>query len=287
VVAGAGWWWSGREGTVAGERVAGERVAVLVTAGGQRLVVGGEKAGVVWSGDGVMAAVDSGRALSYKAGGEERRVEGEHALLVPRGGEYRLALEDGTRVALNAESRLRFPASFSGRATRRVVLEGEGYFEVAAMDGKLFVVESGCAEVTALGTSFNVNERGEGGRVEATVVEGSVRVAAANGAVEVVLRPGEQASAGADGIATREVDAGMVVGWTTGCFRFDGATLEVIAGQLERWYDARFCFAREELKGLRFTGAIRRGYSLEEAAGLLARTTRARVEVRGDSVVVE
>lgn len=50
-------------------------------------------------------------------------------LIVPKWGEYRLCLSDGTVVYLNSESRLKYPAGFTGER-REVELEGEAYFEV-------------------------------------------------------------------------------------------------------------------------------------------------------------
>ena len=76
--------------------------------------------------------VDTGGVIRQEAvasgpGGDTVRY-GE--IMVPRGGEYRMVLADGTRVMLNAETRLWFPEAF-GDGERRVFLEGEAYFEVA------------------------------------------------------------------------------------------------------------------------------------------------------------
>ena len=68
--------------------------------------------------------------LSYKTG---KTVAGKvlmNTITTPRGGQYEIVLEDGTRVWLNSASSLVFPTSFTGKE-RRVELKGEGYFEVA------------------------------------------------------------------------------------------------------------------------------------------------------------
>src|SRR5690606_26113299 len=56
-----------------------------------------------------------------------------NALQTPSRGEFALTLADGTRVWLNAESRLKYPTHFTG-TERHVILEGEAYFEVAKND---------------------------------------------------------------------------------------------------------------------------------------------------------
>src|SRR5690606_16552126 len=72
-----------------------------------------------------------------------------NTVVTPKGGQYQVVLPDGTRVWLNAESKLRYPVYF-GQDKRVVTLEGEGYFEVAKQerDGKRvpFMVNTGAQE---------------------------------------------------------------------------------------------------------------------------------------------
>ena len=70
----------------------------------------------------------------------------EQVLITPRGGEFRITLEDGTEVWLNAASRLSYPETFSGQQ-RRVSLDGEADFKVAKNEAKPFIVTSGKQEV--------------------------------------------------------------------------------------------------------------------------------------------
>lgn len=95
--------------------------------------------------------VDTGGVIRQEAvasgtGGDTVRY-GE--IMVPRGGEYRMVLADGTRVMLNAETRLRFPEAF-GDGERRVFLEGEAYFEVAKERERPFWVVS-ARELSGIG----------------------------------------------------------------------------------------------------------------------------------------
>lgn len=96
-----------------------------------------------------------------------------NTLIVPRGGEFSLELADGTRVWLNAESRLRYPVAFTGKE-RKVEMEGEVYFEVAKNKEKPFIVTVNGVDIRVLGTSFNVSAYQE--EVVATLVEGKVQL---------------------------------------------------------------------------------------------------------------
>ncbi len=107
-----------------------------------------------------------------------------------------LALPDGTRVTLNAHSRLRRYAWRPGQP-REVWLQGEAYFDVKHLDqdqvitpGERFIVHAGKLNVEVLGTRFNVKQR----RAQTQVVlqSGRVRVSLP-GRPALVLAPSEAA----------------------------------------------------------------------------------------------
>ena len=79
-----------------------------------------------------------------------------HEIKIPRKGFYKLVLPDGSRVWLNAESSIRYPAAFSGDI-REVSVTGETYFEVAKDTRRPFIVSVNGISVKALGTAFNIN----------------------------------------------------------------------------------------------------------------------------------
>ncbi|MFR7879348.1 MAG: FecR family protein, partial [Butyricimonas paravirosa] len=79
-----------------------------------------------------------------------------NTLRVPRGGEFRLKLSDGTNVYLNSASELKYPVRFDEKE-RRVYLSGEAYFEVTKDSNRPFYVITEEVQVRVYGTEFNVN----------------------------------------------------------------------------------------------------------------------------------
>ena len=98
-----------------------------------------------------------------------------------------IALADGSTVALQPGSRLRYPQQFG--AERRVTLSGEAFFQVFHDARHPFRVLTDKLETTVLGTSFTV--RSGLGQADAAVMvrTGQVRVDAAPAAIGAAPRP--------------------------------------------------------------------------------------------------
>ncbi|WP_315822723.1 FecR family protein [Paraflavitalea speifideaquila] len=136
---------------------------------------------------------------------------------VPRGGQYKLILADGTEVWLNAASSLRFPVAFTGNE-RIVELDGEGYFEVAKDAARPFTVRTKRADVQVLGTHFNVCAYA-GEDWKTTLLEG--KVAAKRNAAQALLTPGNQAILAVNEETFRIVpnaDLDEAIAWKEGFF---------------------------------------------------------------------
>jgi mannose-6-phosphate isomerase-like protein (cupin superfamily) len=174
-------------------------------------------------------------------------------LVVPKAHTFKLKLPDGTRVHVNADSRLRFPTAFS-RLSREVHLEGEAYFEVQPDPDRAFIVHTGKGTVTALGTSFNVNTYD--GNFNTSLVSGQVIVYANNRNVE--LKPGQAAIVenGSKGIDVRYFDHAMVLGQLDGRYPFVRKPLAEVCKMVERLYGVSIIIDREEIAATKYTGVI-------------------------------
>ncbi|PSL32225.1 FecR family protein [Chitinophaga ginsengisoli] len=176
----------------------------------------------------------SNEELIYEKGQGTMSHVSYNTLIVPRGYTYHLVLSDGTKVWLNADSRLRYPSRFS-EDDRLVTIEGEAYFEVAHDASRPFIVQNAHASVKVLGTAFNINTYDN--NIAATLVQGKIMVL--HGGDSTYLQPGQQLNSGApyNNVQVQVVDTEIYTAWKDGELVFAGTTLEDICHRLERIYN--------------------------------------------------
>ena len=237
--------------------------------------------------DGSKIMVDSAR-LNYQDNRPESvRELIYNKLLVGRGHEYMLILNDGTRVWMNSKSELSYPVAF-GENVRRVRLSGEAYFEVAKDSVRPFIVEVDRGfEVKVLGTHFNIKAYDTDDSYETTLVEGKVQVSQGN-KTKITLEPSEQMVIGKDGRhEVRVVNTSYYTAWHEGWFYFNDESLEQVLTMIGRWYDVDFVFAKENLKGIAVTGKLKRFENLSVILKMLERTTGTELMLKNRIVKVD
>lgn len=204
---------------------------------------------------------------------------------IPRGSSSVVNLPDGSKITLNAQSKLRYPDNF-GLDSRDVFLEGEAFFEVAKDKKRLFVVNTPELVVKVHGTSFNVKSYADDHTVETTLVEGSISLFKKTEAGEVIdkeikMEPNQQlilykakkgipeAEASNQGkqdlpkpmkpklMLSKKIDTERYVSWKDGLLKIKSEPLDKLALTLERRYNVAVHFEEEQIKQIRFTGTIR------------------------------
>lgn len=248
------------------EILPGKNGAVLTLADGRQVVLDSVGNGLVATQGGGQVVLQNGQ-LSYSGAGSATAATEYNTMQTPKGRQFNLRLPDGTVVWLNAASTLRYPVAFSGKE-RRVEIKGEAYFEVAQNRQQPFIVSiNERAELEVLGTSFNVNAYDNEASIRTALVEGSVRVDGNTNRPEknaVVLKPGQMARIqGADKISVERFDTDKVLAWKNGAFNFNGASLEEIMRQLERWYDIEVEYEKG-VPDIRLGGELSRDVSLAD-----------------------
>lgn len=171
-----------------------------------------------------------------------------------------VTLSDGTKVMLNANSTLEYPASFDDAEVREVRLKGEAHFEVTKNPHRPFVVKAGEMQTQVLGTIFDVKAyRKDAPKV--TLMQGKVKVS--NADTEVEMRPGQTATLQADKIVVSKASP-SASDWLEGDFDMDQVTLAEAMSDIGAWYNKTVVFQSQANMGKLIHFRFSRRASLQE-----------------------
>ena len=260
----------------------GGKLAVLTLSTGKQVELAGDVSAISEQGAEISTSTDN--ELVYKQVENRMPVnEVYNTITIPRGGEYKLVLADGTTVWLNSDSYIRFPVTFSGDK-RQVELRGEAYFEVAKNMEKPFIVRINDYDICVTGTQFNVRDYSNES-VVTTLVEGSIQLERGKQIQKLV--PGQQALLVNGRWIIKEVDVTDFIGWREGAFNFKEVCLENIINELARWYDFDVYYQNAEVKNYHFTAWFRRNASIEEVIEVLEKTKKIQMRLDGKTLIVQ
>jgi ferric-dicitrate binding protein FerR (iron transport regulator) len=207
-------------------------------------------------------------------------------IYVPRGKEFQLELSDGTKVWLNSDTELQFPALFVGKE-RRLTLKGEAYFDVAKNEEMPFVLSIEGAEIKVFGTQFNVNTR----KIEkqsTTLIEGSISITQ-DGEPEKILHPGETAEINllSGEMKVLNADTRIYTAWRYKGYLFENESLENVLEELALWYDVEIVYEDEQVKKERFSGWLQRKDEIMSILRPIEKTSYLHFRLEQNKVIVK
>jgi ferric-dicitrate binding protein FerR (iron transport regulator) len=231
------------------------------------------------------------------------------------GSRTNLYLPDGTRVWLNAGSRITYNkdigAAGNNPANREVNLIGEAFFDVAHNPGQPFIIHTKRIDITVLGTSFNVKSYPSDKTTETILIHGSIEVAIRNKVnKKIILQPNEKLVVDNEDSTflqrhvsnrpaillaqhppliiqkpTYEHMTGAMVetSWVNERLIFQEETFGELAKQMERWYGVTITFSKPELQMLQFTGSFRQE-TIQQALHALTLTAAFNYTILGTQI---
>lgn len=204
-----------------------------------------------------------------------------------KGAKKELILPDGTKVWLNADSKLCYDSQSYNIDKRMVYLSGEAFFDVTKNKEKPFIIKTKKISIKVLGTAFNVKAYPSEKITETTLLRGSIELTVNNKPYQkIMLKPNEKIvlidslneesdinSAGEAQqhnpavnnkarLVIQDIQPVMVankeyveeVSWVENNFVFQNETLEDLKPKMERWFNVTIEINSEALKGWHFTG---------------------------------
>ncbi len=207
-------------------------------------------------------------------------------------------LPDGSRIRLNAGSRISYAPDFN-RSSREVRLEGEAYFDVRTDSAKPFVVQARDLSIVATGTAFNVSAYEEDPAVTTTLVRGAVTIDGARLAEPIRIAPNQTVACfgGENGRAAMarvledaqhapvardvaviphlpalrmEDDPLVRTSWKEERWVIESERLESLMARIERRYNVSVRFDGDRIRDYRFNGSFE-GETIDEVLRIIRR----------------
>lgn len=261
--------------------------AKLITANGKEILLKGKQSDLKLNAFGNQLNIDQDSIV---------RLDSEPIqlaeLVVPYGKRSNIQLADGTRVWLNAGSRLLFPQKFTGK-NRKVFLKGEAYFEVYKNKDIPFIVSTDKMNVTVYGTEFNMRDNDLDNELEVVLVEGAVSLKE-NGAMnfldkEIKLVPKQKAVFNKTDNKTSvesNVDVGNYISWKEGLLVFNQESILSVFKKLSRFYNVRFVNESSVEMNKKISGKLDLKESLKDVLKVVSDAAPITFRIEQDKVIV-
>lgn len=162
-----------------------------------------------------------------------------------------VVLSDGTKVELNSDSRIEYPAIFR-QGERRIRLEGEAMFDVTHDPEHPFIVETFAYDVKVLGTRFDVIADKDENEFCTALIEGKVRIQDKNANPLITLNPNMVATLENGNLLTSYMGDHDDYLWTDGVISASGVPFDRLMRRFERCYGHNIVVLRGEMPQIRF-----------------------------------
>ncbi|MFV0269048.1 MAG: FecR family protein [Draconibacterium sp.] len=204
----------------------------------------------------------------------------------PREQQSELTLPDGTFVALNYDSKLRYYLS-NDNSIQEVELEGEAFFHVAKNKSRTFRVITRDMNVNVLGTQFDVRAYANDLFTETTLLEGSIEIRDNfDQDQSVFLSPGQKWLYSKNDRQQQivAVDPKFSTLWRTGEYYFDKLRLVELSKTLERMYNVSIHFQDSSLENEVYSGSVYQNEEIGKLFEIIALTIPIDVRTEGREI---
>jgi transmembrane sensor len=203
---------------------------------------------------------------------------GEHA---------KIMLSDGTKIWLNAGSRLKYPVKFKGD-TREVYLTGEAFFDVAKDKKHPFIIHTDKMDTKVLGTSFNVQAYPDHATQEVSVLTGRVNVKSTVTEENVYVTPGQKVvfkSKSNKLQAYTDIPLNSISLWRKNIIVFEDAPLPEVIATINRKYNVTIEIGNKDLNNLKISAYFKE-LPVEQVVALVCNIINADYKLESGTYII-
>ena len=236
----------------------------------------------------------------------------KNEITTKNGSKTNLVLPDGSKVWLNAGSKLTYDKNY-GNKIREISLVGEAYFDVVKNHEKPFIIHTDKMDIKVLGTAFNVKCYPGEKTTETSLIRGSIEVTMKDRQEKIILKPNEKLIIKNEDLpeVKKEVknykaapinptpiveishltyepkkNAIIETSWLDNRLVFVNETFLEVAAKMERWYGVKINFQDKDLEGYHFTGTFE-NENINQALSALKLIYRFNYKVEKDVITID
>lgn len=214
---------------------------------------------------------------------DKRNSTAYNQLIVPAAKRSFLELADGSRIWVNANTRVVYPVTFDDKE-REIYVDGEIYIEVSPDKARPFIVKSKKMDIRVLGTKFNVSAYEASQEASVVLVSGKVNVRT-NNRTESVLEPSDRLSYEKGFTDIRKVNVENYISWKDGFYTFDNESFSVVLDKLSNYYGKKISY-NSTVRALRCSGSLNLGEDMVKILTGLESTMPVNFTIEGEYISV-
>ena len=263
--------------------------AKLILSSGEEILLNKKQSDLQFNAAGNQIKIDSDSIINYDKETDQNAMA---QVIIPYGKRSSILLSDGTKVWLNAGSKLVFPQKFSGK-NRKVFLNGEAFFDVFKNNDVPFIVSTGNMNVTVQGTEFNIRNIDSDNEMEVVLVEGAVSLKD-NSMLHVLgneirLLPNQKAVLNKiENKTTIEsnVEVAYYISWKEGLLEFNSESILNVFKRLSQFYNVSFETESGVELNRKISGKLDLKESLEDVMKVVSDAAPISFRIEQDKVLV-
>jgi hypothetical protein len=186
---------------------------------------------ITYKDDGI--AIENRESGSKKEELQNEKTNEYNQLIVPFGKRSALTLTDGTKMWINAGTRVVYPPVFTMNK-REIYVDGEIFLEVAPDKNAPFIVKTKNIITEVLGTSFNINAYENDSLQQVALLSGSIKIHLNEN--ETVLSPSHLFTSFGNTFEVKTVNVNKYISWKDGIYLYESESLSNILKRLAHYY---------------------------------------------------
>lgn len=199
----------------------------------------------------------------------DEKKEEINQIIVPKGRRIDITFSDGTKMYVNAGTRVFYPAIFK-KDKREILVEGEVYLDVKKDPSRPFIVKTKGFDVKVLGTQFNICAYKDEPSASVVLVNGQVEVETAQ-KDKSILAPNQLIEINEKGTDIKEVDVFEYICWKDNMMMLYDRKVGETLDKLARYYGRHIVYDNA-INNIPISGKLDLRENLEDVVNIICQS---------------